>query len=67
MRGVIGILVPGALGVKEPVELLLVEGGVLLGPIGDGDGVVGAALALASLGRLGAVVVLAASWRTIAA
>ena len=48
-RGVVGILVPGAHGVKEPVELLLVEGGALLGPISDGDGVVGAALALVSL------------------
>ena len=67
-RRVVGVLMPGALGVKEPVELLLVEGGALLGPIGssDGDGVVGAALALVSLGRLGAVVVLAVSWRTIA-
>ena len=63
----VGILVLGALGVKEPVELLLVEGGALLGPIGDGDGVVGAALALASPGRLGAVVVLASSLRTITA
>jgi hypothetical protein len=46
---VVGVLVPGALGVKEPVELLLVEGGALLGSIGDGDGVVGAALTLAGL------------------
>jgi len=45
----VGILVPGALGVKEPVELLLVEGGTLLGP-SDGDGVVRAALVLAGLG-----------------
>ena len=30
--------VPGTLGVKEPVEVLLVEGGALLGPIGDDDG-----------------------------
>ena len=50
VRHVVGILVPGALGIKEPVELLLIEGGVLLGPIGDGNSVVGAALALASLG-----------------
>jgi hypothetical protein len=47
---VVGILVPGTLGIKEPVELLLVEGCALLGPIGDSDGVVGAALALTSLG-----------------
>jgi hypothetical protein len=43
------VLVPGALGVKEPVELLLVEGGALLGPISDGDGVVRAALVLVGL------------------
>ena len=49
-RRVVGVLVPGIFGIKEPVELLLVEGGALLRPIGDGDGVVGAALALASLG-----------------
>ena len=64
---VVGVLVPGALGVKEPVELLLVEGGALLGPIGDGDGVVRAALALASLARLGVIAVIAVLWRTIAA
>ena len=45
----VGILVPGALGVKEPVELLLVEAGTLLGP-SDGDGVVRAALVLTGLG-----------------
>ena len=50
VRHVVGVLVPGALGIKEPVELLLVEGGALRGPIGDGDGVVRAVLALASLG-----------------
>ena len=64
-RRVVGVLVPGALGVKEPVELLLIEGGALLGLIDDGDGVVWAALALASLGRLGTVAVLAVSWSTI--
>ena len=64
-RHVVCVLMPGALGVKEPVELLLVEGGALLGPIGDGDGVVGAVLALASLGRLRPMV-LAMSWMTIA-
>ena len=46
---VVGVLVPGALGIKEPVELLLVEGGALLRSISDGDDVVGAALALAGL------------------
>jgi len=66
-RRVVGVLVQGELGIKEPIELLLVEGGVLLGPIGNGDGIVGAALALAGLGQPGAVAVLAVSWRTIAA
>ena len=47
---VVGVLVPGALGVKEPVELFLVEGGALLGLISDGDRVVGAVLALTGLG-----------------
>ena len=46
----VGVFVPGALGVEEPVKFLLVEGSALLGPIGNGDGVVGAALVLASLG-----------------
>jgi hypothetical protein len=39
----------GNLASRSLVELLLVEGGALLGPISDGDGVVGAALALVSL------------------
>jgi len=46
----IGVLLPGALGIKEPIDLLLVEGGALLGPIGNGDCVVVAALAVAGLG-----------------
>ena len=49
-RGVVGIFMPGALGVEEPVELLLVEGGALLRSVGDSDSVVGAALAIAGLG-----------------
>ena len=49
-RRVVGILVPGTFGIKEPVKLLLIEGGALLGSVGDGDGVIGATLALASLG-----------------
>ena len=65
MRGVIGILVPGAFGVEEPVEFLLVKGGALLGSVGDGDGVVRAALTIAGLGRFGAVAVLAVSRRAI--
>jgi hypothetical protein len=47
---VVGIFVPRAHGVKEPVELLLVEGSTLLRPVGDGDGVVGAVLAIVGLG-----------------
>ena len=49
-RGVVGVFVPGALGVEEPIELLLVEGGMLLRPVGDHDGIVGAALAFVGLG-----------------
>ena len=49
-RGVVGIFVLGALGVDEPVELLLVEGGTLLRPVGNSDGIVGAALAVTGLG-----------------
>ena len=49
MRHVVGVLVPWTFGIKEPVELLLVEGGALLRSISDGDDVVGAALALAGL------------------
>ena len=36
----------------------MVEGGAELGPFGDGDGVLGATLAVPVLGRLGAVVLL---------
>jgi hypothetical protein len=64
-RCVVGIFVPGTLGVEEPVKFLLVEGSTLLGPIGDSDGVVGAAFVLASLGRLSAVTILVVPWRTI--
>ena len=49
-RRVVGILVPRTFGVEKPIELLLVEGGALLGSIGDGDGVVGAAHTVAVLG-----------------
>ena len=66
-RGVVGVFMPRALGVEEPVELLLVEGGALLGSIGDDNSVVGAMLAITGLGRLGTVTVLAVSWRTIVA
>ena len=49
-RRVVGVFVPGALGVEEPIELLLVGGGTLLRPINDSDSVVGAVLAVAGLG-----------------
>ena len=49
-RGVVGVFVPGALGVEEPIELLLVEGGTLLRPVSDGNNIFGAALAIAGIG-----------------
>ena len=49
-RGVVGVFVPGALGVEEPVKLLLFKGGALLRPVGNSDGVVEATLAVAGLG-----------------
>ena len=49
-HGVVGVFVSGALGVEEPVKLLLVEGSTLLRPVGDDDGVVGAVLVIAGLG-----------------
>ena len=49
-RRVVRIFVLGALGVEEPVELLLVEGGTLLRPVGNSDGIVGAALAITGIG-----------------
>ena len=64
---VVGVLVPGAFGIKEPVELLLVEGGALLRLIGDGDNVVVATLAFAGLGGVGAIAVLAVPGWSIAA
>ena len=65
-RRVVGLLVPGTFGIKEPVELLLVEGGALLRSISDDDGVVEAALALAGLGGVGTVAVLVVPGWTIA-
>ena len=49
-RGVVGVFVPGVLGVDKPVELLQVKGGTLLRPVGDNDVIVGAALAIVGLG-----------------
>ena len=56
-----------ATGIKELVELLLVEGGALLWSIGDGDGVVGAALVVTDLEGVSAVAVLAVSRWSFAA
>src|SRR6185312_14722374 len=53
--GVVCVLVPRTLAIQEPVQVRLVEGGAELGPFGDGDGVLGATLAVPVLGRLGAV------------
>ena len=64
---VVGVLVPGTFGIKEPVELLLVEGGALLRLIGDGDNVVVATLAFAGLVGVGAIAVLAVPGWSIAA
>ena len=52
------VLVPRTLVIQEPVQVCLVEGGAELRPFGDGDGVLGAMLAVPVLGRLGAVVLL---------
>ena len=49
-RGVVRVFVLGALGVEEPIELLLVEGGTLLRPVSDGNNIFGAALAIAGHG-----------------
>ena len=64
---VVCVLVPGTLAIQELVQVRLVEGGVELGHLGDGDGVLRAALAVPTLGRLGAVMLLAvARWTIIA-
>ena len=49
-RGVVGVLVPQALAIEEPVEVLLVEGRPELGPVSDGDGVLRALLVVLALG-----------------
>ena len=65
--GVVRVLVPGTLAIQEPVQVCLVEGGAELGPLGDGDSVVGATLEVPVLGRLGAVVLLpVARWTVLA-
>jgi hypothetical protein len=47
---VVGILVPGALAINEPIQVLLVQGGALSGSIYHVDGVLKAALAILVLG-----------------
>lgn len=64
---VLCILVPRTLAIQESIQVRLVEGGAELGPFGDGDGVLGATLAVPVLGRLGAVMLLpVARWAVIA-
>lgn len=58
VSGVIDVLVPRALAIKELIQVLLVQGGSLSGMICHGDGVLWAALAILVLGQLEAVVVL---------
>ena len=61
------VLVPRTLAIQEPVQVYLVEGGAELGPLGDGDGVLGATLAIPVLGRFGAVMFLPmARWVIVA-
>jgi len=61
------VLVPRTLAIQEPVQVRLVEGGAELGPFGDGDGVLGATLAVLVLGRLGTVMLLpVARWAIVA-
>ena len=48
--GVVGVFVPGALGVEEPTELLLVKRGTLLRPISDSNSVVEPTLVIVGLG-----------------
>ena len=55
---VVCVLVPRTLAIQEPVQVRLVEGGAELRPFGDGDGVLGATLAVPVLGRLGEVMLL---------
>ena len=61
------VLVPRTLAIQEPVQVRLVEGGAELRPFGDGDGVLGATLAVPVLGRLGAIVLLPVTrWAIVA-
>ena len=46
----VGVLVPQALAIEEPVEVLLVEGRPELGLFSDGDGVLRAPLVVLALG-----------------
>jgi len=64
---VVRVLVPGALAIQEPIQVHMLEGGAELGPLGDGDSVLGATLAFPVLGRLSAVVLLPVERWTIIA
>ena len=67
LGSVVCVLVPRTLAIQEPVQIRLVEGGLELGSFSDGDGVLGATLAVPILGRLSAVVLLLmTSWVIIA-
>jgi len=59
--------VPRTLAIQESVQVHLVEGRAELGPLGDGNGVLGATLAISVLGRLGSVVLLPMTRWTILA
>ena len=61
------VLVPGALAIQEPIQVHMLEGGAELGPLSDGDSVLGATLAFPVLGRLSAVVLLPVERWTIIA
>ena len=47
---VVCVLVPRTLAIQESVQVHLVEGRAELGPLGDGNGVLGATLAISVLG-----------------
>jgi hypothetical protein len=59
---VVRIIVPLTLFVQQPAQVLLVQGGTVMGSFDYGDNVPGIPLAVPALGGLGAVVVLAVAW-----
>jgi len=65
---VVCVLVPRTLAIQESIRVCFVEGGAELGSFGDGDGVLGATLAVLVLGGLGAVIFFpVARWAVVAA